>query len=119
MAFRFRKFRVYQDAKLLHKEVIALANTFSRNYFYLADQLKRSFLSIVLNIAEGSSKQSDKDFNRYIAIALGSVDETIACLEIALELDLITNEQFVYFEKKYEFISNQLGQLSKTLKASS
>ena len=117
MAFRFRNFKVYQDAKLLHKEIVILVNTFPRNYWYLADHLKRSSLSIVLNIAEGSSKQSDKDFNRYIAISLGSVDETIAGLEIAFDQKLLPKERFIYFEGHHELLSKQLGGFSKFLKA--
>jgi len=118
MAFRFRNFKVYQDAKLAHKEIVYLSNKFPRIYYYVSDQIKRSSLSILLNIAEGSSKQSDKDFNRFIAISLGSVDETIACLEVAFDFNLITEKQFIYFENKYELISKQLGGLSKKLRNS-
>lgn len=117
MAFRFRKFKVYQDAKLLHKEIVFLVNKFPREYFYLADQIKRSSLSIVLNVAEGSSKQSDKDFNRYITIALGSVNELIASLEIAVELNLLTEIRFRGIEMKCEAIEKQLGGFSKALKS--
>ena len=117
MAFRFRNFKVYQDSRGLHKGIVMLVNTFPRGYLYLADQIKRSSLSIVLNIAEGSSKQSDKDFNRYIAIALGSVDETIASLEVALDLELISKERFQYFQAEYESVCRQLGGLSKFLKS--
>ena len=119
MSFRFRNFKVYQDAKLLHREIVILVNTFPRNYWYLADQMKRSSLSIVLNIAEGSSKQSDKDFNRYIAISLGSVDETIASLEIAFDQKLLPKEKFIYFENLHELLSKQLGGFSKFLKVRS
>lgn len=117
MAFRFRNFKVYQDSKVLHVKIVLLTNSFPRGFIYLADQIKRSSLSIVLNIAEGSSKQSDKDFNRYIAIALGSVDETIASLEIALDLKLISKEQFQLFQTEYESVCRQLGGLSKFLKS--
>lgn len=117
MAFRFRNFKVYQDAKLFHREIVMLVNIFPRHYWYLADQLRRSSLSVVLNIAEGSSRQSDKDFNRYISIALGSVDETIAGLEIAYDQKLLSEEKFAYFESSYELISKQLGGFSKTLRS--
>ena len=116
MAFRFRNFKVYQDAKLLHRQIVLLTNKFPRSYWYLADQAKRSSLSVVLNIAEGSSKQSDKDFNRFLTISLGSVDETVANLEISLDLKLISQKQFDYFLENYELISEQLGGFSKTLK---
>jgi four helix bundle protein len=116
MSFRFRKFTVYIDAKNLHKDILFSSNKFPMYYLYLADQIKRSSLSIALNIAEGSSKQSDKDFNRYIAIALGSVNETVAALEIARDLNLITHEVFMELEVKCITIEKQLGGFSKTLK---
>lgn len=116
MAFRFRNFKIYQDSKILHREITILSSSFPRDYNYLADQIRRSTLSIVLNIAEGSSKQSDKDFNRFITICLGSVDETVAALEIAFDLKLISKEKFTNLEEKYELLSRQLGGFSKYLK---
>ena len=77
MAFRFRRFTVYQDAKVLHREIVLLS------------------------------------------IALGSVDETIASLEVVLDLKIISQEQFAYFESKYQLISQQLGGFSKYLKRQS
>lgn len=118
MAFRFRKFQVFQDSKKLHLEIFTITDKFQFKYNYLIDQVRRSSLSIVLNVAEGSSKQSNKDFNRFISISLGSVDETITCLEIAKDLGLISEEKFLHFEKEYESISKQLGGLSKFLKSS-
>lgn len=117
MAFRYRKFKVYQDAIKLHIELVVLLNSFPRSYWYLADQFKRSSLSVVLNIAEGSSRQSDKDFNRFITLFLGSLDETVASIDIACQLKLITQEKFDYFEEKYEEISKQLGGFSNSLKS--
>lgn len=117
MAFRFRQFKVYLDAKLLHRETTILVNSFPRNYLYLADQMRRASLSVVLNIAEGSSKQSDKDFNRFLTISFGSVDELVACFDIASDLGLIDSTRHSYFEKAYELVCNQLGGFSKHLKS--
>jgi len=119
MAFRFRKFKVYQDAKSIYTEIVFITKTFPREHLYLTDQIRRSSLSILLNIAEGSSKQSDKDFNRFITIALGSVDETVAAMEVATDLNLVNRIQFETIEKKLEEISRQLGGLSKKLKVRS
>lgn len=115
MSFRFRKFEIYKLSQKLHLEIVEETVKFHRNY-YIIDQIKRSSLSIPLNIAEGSSKQSDKDFNRYISIALGSVDETAACLEICLDLNLIDKVTFKKLENEYELLSKQLGGFSKKLK---
>lgn len=119
MAFRFRNFKVYQEAKLLHKEVFKITAKFPRQFYYLSDQARRASLSVILNIAEGSSKQSDKDFNRFVAISLGSIDEVIACMEIAFDETLITEKEFKEIELRAQGLSLQLGSLSKKLKASS
>lgn len=116
MAFRFKRFQVYQDAKQLHKDIVILTKNWSKEYYYLSDQARRSSLSIILNIAEGSSKQSDKDFNRFITIALGSIDETVACLEVALSFSLLSDVKYNLLLNKCEIISRQLGGLSKSLK---
>lgn len=117
MAFRFKNFPFYQDAKRLHKEIVLFTGNLSKENLYVVDQIRRSSLSVLLNIAEGSSKQTDKDFNRYLTIALGSVDETVASLEIMYDLGLISKDTFQLMEREYEAICRQLGGLSKFLKS--
>lgn len=118
MAFRFRKFEIYQLSKNLHKDIYDITGDFSRNNYYIVDQIRRSSLSIILNIAEGSSKQSDKDFNRFLSISLGSIDETVACLEICLQLGIIAQKQFSSLEEQLEVLSLRMGAFSKKLKSS-
>lgn len=50
--------------------------------FNLQSQLQRAGTSIVLNIAEGSTGQSDGEQNRFLGLALRSYLETIACFDI-------------------------------------
>src|SRR3989344_5674948 len=117
MPFRFRDFKVYKDAIEAYKFIVQITKDFPREYYHLMEQLRRAALSVVLNIAEGSAKNSDKDFNRYIGNSLGSVDEAIACSEVALMEHLISELQFNDFGKLGLEISNQLGGLSKKLKS--
>ena len=49
---------------------------------YVRDQLFRAALSVVTNLAEGSGKSSPKDRCRFYQIALGSLRETQALLEL-------------------------------------
>lgn len=116
MSFGFGKFEIYKLAKKLHLTITEITTEFSKSNYYIVDRVRRSSLSIVLNIAEGSSKQSDKDFNRFISIALGSLDETVACLEICVELRMVTDMKFKELEAEYEILSKQLGGFSKSLK---
>lgn len=63
-----------------------LAKTFPAEEKYnLTSQRQRAATSIVLNIAEGSTGQSDAEQNRFLGLALRSYLETVACLDIAHE----------------------------------
>ncbi len=118
MPFRFRKFPVYEEAIEFHRLVIRITREFPREFDYLKLQMRRAALSVILNIAEGSAKGSDKDFNRFLSISLGSLDETIAGSEVSLREGLITKDTFDLLENKALNISNQLSGFSKLLKRS-
>jgi len=94
MKTHLREFKVYGDVKTLVVQSFRLTRKFSREFRYLSDQINRSVLSIVLNIAEGSAKGSDKDFNRYIKNSLGSATELSAAFEIAKDLELINDGDY-------------------------
>lgn len=115
--FRFLEFQVYKDGKLLYKKVVEVTKKFPREHWELGDQLRRAALSVCLNIAEGSAKFSDKDFKRYVENALGSINESVACLDIALDNSLITKSSFSEIEVLAESITKQLGGLSKKLRS--
>jgi len=115
--FRFLDFQVYREAKHYYKEITILTKKFQREYWELGDQMRRSALSICLNVAEGSAKRSDKDFNRYIENSLGSVNETVAGLDICHSEKLITLENFNKFITNAESITKQLGGFSKSLRS--
>jgi len=53
----------------------------------LLDQFKRAFISIPLNIAEGTGKNTGKDQARYYDIAKGSALECGACLDVLVAMD--------------------------------
>lgn len=114
--FRFLNFSVYQASKLFYSYCVHTSKSFPRLYWELADQLRRAALSVTLNIAEGSAKGSDKDFNRYIEISLGSINECLACCDIAVDHKLITTEQFDTMRQHAEIIAKQLGGFSKQLR---
>ena len=73
----FQNFRTYQLAKEFYqncKEINAR--------YHLKDQLLRASLSVVLNLAEGSAKSSTKDRKRFYRVALGSLRESQAILDL-------------------------------------
>ena len=112
---KFKDFKVYKDSKLLVANVFKLTRQFPKDFRYLADQINRCSLSIVLNIAEGSAKKSDKDFNRYIQNSLGSASELSAALEIVRDFNLVNISKVMEIEKSLTEIAKQLGGFSKFL----
>ena len=71
-------FRSYQIAVQLYREVTRL-----RTPSHLQSQLLRAASSVVLNLAEGSGKDSWPDRKRFYAIAMGSLREVQAILDLA------------------------------------
>ena len=116
MKLHFTQFKVYQDTKKLIVEVFRLTRTFDRSCWSLADQINRGVISIALNIAEGSAKSSDKDFNRYILNALGSATELLAAIDITRELKFIDATSRDNLSKRTTEVIQQLGGFSKYLK---
>lgn len=85
-----RNFRSYQLAKDLYFECEKV-----RTKDFLKLQLLRASSSVVLNLAEGSGKDTLKDQRRFYIIALGSLREVQAILEIARcsqDIQTIANE---------------------------
>lgn len=91
--FRFREWSLYKDARLFRLEVKKIINKFpSEEKYSLTDQTNRALNSILLNIAEGSNKATDKDTKLYISRSLGSLDEVVSCMDCALDDNYITEE---------------------------
>lgn len=117
--FRFLEWEVYKDSKTLFSRILTIARILSKEHRYeLGDQLTRSGLSIVLNIAEGSGKSSDKELNRFIEVALGSVYETLAALDVLRDNNFISEEEFRELHQMLDSISNQLGGFKRQIASS-
>ena len=114
--FRFKDFQVYKDAKKLRRTVLKFLQKFpSEEKYRLVDQIHRSCLSIILNIAEGSAKKSDKDFARFLEMGIASTSELIAAFDVALEDGIITQEDMSLIEVEAEIVAKQLGSFLKIL----
>ena len=81
----------------------------------LRGQLLRSIFSIQSNIAEGSSKRSDREFARYVRIALGSTTESANHLILMHDLGLIDGASFLELNTRVDEIGKMLTGLKKRL----
>ncbi|MCL4522403.1 MAG: four helix bundle protein [Acidobacteria bacterium] len=80
---RFEDLNVYQQARELCQRVYALTRSgaISKDYG-LRDQMRRSAVSIVSNIAEGFERQSNAEFARFLYVAKGSCGELRAQAQV-------------------------------------
>lgn len=110
--FTFFELRVYKEAKLLVREVYALMDKFFKYELYaLGDQLRRAVTSVPSNIAEGSGRFSIKEKIHFIEIAYGSLTETLCQLDIAHDLEYISDEEFANEKERIDVIGKQLSGL--------
>ncbi len=115
--FRFRDFIIYKNATLFRTFVKQIIKSFPADErFGLVSQIQRAATSVVLNIAEGSSKKSDIDFARFLEIAIASVNEVIAGFDCALHDNYITKEQMQSIEIEAEKLAKQIGSFIKSLR---
>ena len=90
----FRTLNTWQEGIAIVKQVYRLAELLPVEEKYgLRSQICRSAVSIPSNIAEGCSRNSQKDFKRFLEIALGSSYELETQLIIIEELSLISKEE--------------------------
>jgi four helix bundle protein len=91
----YRELIVWNKAIELVLHVYKTTKSFPREELYaLADQMKRSSVSIPSNIAEGFGRHSDNDFIRFLNISRGSLFELQTQLEISFRLDFIKSEDY-------------------------
>jgi four helix bundle protein len=117
MSFRFLNFTVYKDIKKYIRNIYSVSSNYPKiEQFGLIDQVRRAAISIALNLAEGSDRGSDNEFRRFINMALGSLNETVAILDISKENGFITAKNYDIMLSQAENIAKQLSGLRKSLK---
>lgn len=89
----FKRLLVWQKSMVLAKEIYFLARLLPKEERYgLYGQITRCAVSIPSNIAEGSAKSTEKDYKRYLEIALGSAFEMETQLLLIQDIQLIDKE---------------------------
>ena len=104
MPFKFEQLVVWQLAVDLSDKVNLLCKTFPKDeLFILSQQMKRAADSVSLNIAEGSTGQSNPEFNRFLGYSLRSAIEVVGCLYLAKRRNYIHENEFT---ELYDFIDS-------------
>ncbi|MBM2817963.1 MAG: ribosomal protein [Parcubacteria group bacterium] len=114
---RFEELPIWQEARVFVTSAYNLIKTSAglKKDYSLSDQFKRASYSIMLNIAEGFERGSNKDFAHFIDFSKGSAGEVRCILYIMLDNKYIKEEIFRDFCEKIENISGQLSNFKKYL----
>lgn len=112
----FRKMEIWKEGMEITKHVYQLLEKFpSSEKFGLISQMSRCAVSVPSNIAEGSSRSSDKDFARFLSITLGSLFELETQLLLSTELEIVNKnelgpiiENIIQLQKKVAAFRNTL-----------
>ncbi len=115
----FEDLNVWQRARELVKLIYELTKEkiFSRDYS-LVDQIRRSSISVLSNVAEGFERGSNKEFIQFLYIAKGSCGEVRSQLYVALDQRYISEEDFSNCKEFCMKISGMIGNLINYLKTS-
>lgn len=116
--FRFERLNVWQEARRYNRAVYAITRGFPADErFGMTSQLRRAALSISSNIAEGSGRNSDKDFAHFLEQAYGSLMETASQLYIAFDENYLTAEQLDNLLNSASSLAGQLVSFNRALVA--
>ena len=116
MAFKFEGLKVWQRAVELSGQVYELTENFPKKEMYvLSSQIQRASDSISLNIAEGSTGQTNPEFRRFLGMALRSAIEVVGCLYLAKRRNLINQTEFDHFYELLTELTRSIQALRKSI----
>ena len=114
-----RNFKKYDIWKLSHQltlTIYTISNSFPKDETYnLVSQIRRSTLSIPTNIAEGCGRNSDKEFNQFLNIALGSATETEYLILLAKDLNYLNEVNYLLLDQQINTIKSKIYTLKNKL----
>ena len=114
---RFKDLEIWKKSRLFCSVIYEVTSKFPESEkFGLTNQLRRASVSIPSNIAEGSSRNSNKDFSRFLQITLGSAYEIETQLLIAFDLNFISREDLNKLLKELDSIVKMTSKFKSTLK---
>ena len=91
----YQELKIWQESRILVKSIYSLTVNFPKEEIYgLTSQIRRAAVSIPSNIAEGTGRNSDKEFQRFLDFAVGSLFELETQIILANDLNFVSLEEF-------------------------
>jgi four helix bundle protein len=114
---RFKQLEMWKKSRTFCAQIYAATTTFPEGEkFGLVNQSRRACVSIPSNIAEGSSRKSNKDFSRFIEIAMGSAYEIETQLLISYDLNFISYHVLEDLTRNLNVITKMMSTFKSNLK---
>eukprot|EP00388_Colpodella_angusta_P005812 GDKJ01017719.1.p2 GENE.GDKJ01017719.1~~GDKJ01017719.1.p2 ORF type:complete len:117 (-),score=7.19 GDKJ01017719.1:136-486(-) len=112
----FRQLQIWKEGMAIAKATYLTLNDLpSSEKFGLISQISRSAISVPSNIAEGSSRASNKEFSHFLSIALGSLFELETQLQLSIELNFIAQMQIEQLMLDIIQLQKKISTFKKTL----
>ncbi|MBI5946120.1 MAG: four helix bundle protein [Chloroflexi bacterium] len=117
MSFKFENLDVWKLSLEYSDAIYELAEKLPESErFNLKSQITRAATSVSLNIAEGSTGQSDPEQNRFLGLALRSLIETVACQRLITRRKYVTDEAYLnQFDAKAQELAKRSSAFRKSL----
>ena len=114
---QFKELLIWEKSRSFCSEIYSVTSSFpSDEKFGITNQLRRASVSIPSNIAEGSSRNSNKEFARFLEISVGSAYEIETQLLISYDLGFLKLEQLDILIIQLEEIIKMISKFRSTLK---
>ncbi|MFH2029225.1 MAG: four helix bundle protein [Bacteroidota bacterium] len=113
--YSFEKLDVWKKLRELVSKIYKITKHFPAEERYsLTDQIRRSAISVPSNLAEGSSRITNKDKAHFTNLSFSSLMEVLSHVFIAHDLKYITDEDLNSIKESIAEISNKLNSLRKS-----
>ena len=113
----FRDLFIWQKGMILVTNTYQITQTFPKEeLFGLTSQIRRSAISLPSNIAEGYGRESNKEFSRFINIAISSLFELQTQIEIAKNINYLNEKEFKNLYEETRELEAMIISFSKKLK---
>ena len=110
--YSFEKLEVWKESIQLAVSTYKMTDLFpNEEKFGLISKMRRSSVSVSSNIAEGTSRSTNKDKAHFMTIAYSSTLELLNQTIISKELNFISDENYLNIRKDIESITNKVNSL--------
>lgn len=113
----YENLRAWQEAHRLVLDVYRATESWpSRELYGLTSQARRAAFSIAASISEGVAKRGQREFRRFLDIALGSTSELSYVLRVGRDLALLSPSDWERLERQRDLAGKLLWRLYESVR---